>query len=145
MTVPPDPASLDTDRLVAVLDAADLITSWLNAVRARAHDMAERGEKVGDYVLVAKRATRKWKEGVDLADLGPVTAEAGLTVDALLTEPTLKSPAQVEALLKTKERKALIADLWVSESSGTNLVRADKTKRDPVPDRAARFFEPIKE
>lgn len=148
VTVPPDPASLDTDRLVAVLDAAGMIESWLNAVRAHAHEKVERGEKVGDYVLVPKQARRKWKDGVDEDDvLAAVEPEGlqGLTLDDVLTEPALKSPAQVGALLKTKERKALIADLWTSESSGTNLVRADKTKRGQVPARAQRFFEPIKE
>lgn len=148
VTVPPDPASLDTERLVAVLDAADMIGSWLNAVRAHAHNKVERGEKVGDYVLVAKQARRRWKEGVDEhAVINAVVNEGlqGLTLDDMLDEPALKSPAQVDALLKTKERKALIADLWTSESSGTNLVRADKTKRDQGPDRAHRFFEPIKE
>lgn len=145
VTVPPDPASLDTERLVAVLDAADMIESWLNAVRAHAHNKVERGEKVGDYVLVAKRARRKWKGGVDEHAVINAVVNEGLALDDLLTEPALKSPAQVDALLKTKERKALIADLWTAESIGTNLVRADKTKRGQVPDRARRFFEPIKE
>ena len=145
VTVPPDPASLDTERLVAVLDAADMIESWLNAVRAHAHNKVERGEKVGDYVLVAKQARRKWKEGVDEHAVINAVVNEGLALDDLLTEPALKSPAQVDAILKTKERKALIADLWTGESSGTNLVRADKTKRGQVPDRAHRFFEPIKE
>ncbi len=54
------------------------------------------------------------------------------------------SPAQAEKLLG-KKQASLIADLIEKPVTGTQLVRADKTTREPVASAAARHFQPIDE
>lgn len=137
LTVPPDPASLTTDQIVKVLDAADMIQNWLNAVRAHAQDQAESGVEVPGYVLVPKRATRKWVDDLDVFDLALAT---GREVSEFYQEPKLKSPAMVEKLLGKKGYEE-VEDLVTQESSGLNLTRGDKTTRGAVVAPAKQFFQ----
>lgn len=137
---PERPDDMDTERLVAILDAADMITEWLNSVRAYAHALANAGHKIvsplGEYILAAKRATRQWRD----------EQEAEATLRELLGDRaykrTLVSPAQAEKALGT-DKDPRITSLWVAESSGTNLVRADKTRRKAEKPRVKDFFSPI--
>lgn len=142
MAAPPAPETLPIEKIVQILDHADMIQNWLNAVRAYAQDQAESGIEISDgtstYVLTAKRATRKWKEGFDVLDLGMAT---GRDTAEFYQEPKLMSPAQVEKLLGKKDFEA-VADLVVKESSGFNLTRADKTSRAAVIPPAKQFFQP---
>jgi hypothetical protein len=136
---PPDPRTMPVEKVVGVLDAADMIENWLNNVRQYARELVEAGETVGDYILVDKQARRKWIHADDearvLADLCDAT---GLDPDDMWARK-IKSPAQVDKLLGAK-KKPLIKDLWVQESSGTNLVRSDKTTRVPAIPAAQKFF-----
>ncbi|HRP25382.1 DUF2800 domain-containing protein [Thauera sp.] len=138
---PPDPRSLPVPKIVGILDAADMIEAWLNAVRQYARELVEAGQEVGPYILVDKRAMRKWKDedtlAADLKRLVHLEGEA-------LYERKLKSPAQIDKLVG-KQGAKLIADLWAQESSGTNLVRSDKTTREKALPPAQKFFESIKE
>lgn len=145
IAVPPDPKSLPVDKVAAVLDAADMIEGWLNAVRAYGRELVESGVTVGapgqEYILVAKQGRRKW--AVDEADLPSALQEVLYEEKDIqhddLFERKIKSPAQIEKLLG-KKRHGLIKDLWAMESSGTNLVRADKTTREAVAPPALQFF-----
>lgn len=145
MATPPAPQTLTMEQMVRVLDHADMIQNWLNAVRAYAQDQAEMGVEVaaGDsvYVLTPKRATRKW----NVED--PVTALAIKTKrdpNDFYNEPKEMSPAQVEKLLG-KKAFAEVADLVVAESSGFNLTRSDKTTRGAVEAPVKQFFQPIEQ
>ena len=130
VATPPDPKSLPVEKVVAILDAADMIEGWLNAVRAYGRELVESGREVGPYILVPKRAMRKWKEEDQTALLNDLTCATGILPDDLF-ERKIKSPAQVEKLLG-KKNVGKIADLVTQESSGTNLVRSDKTTREAV-------------
>lgn len=142
IAVPPEPKGLSNEKVAAILDAADMIEGWLNAVRAEGRHRVESGLTVGDYILVPKRGTRKWKLADDEAALAgalqDVTEPLGIDHDSLY-ERKIKSPNQVEKILGAK-RKGLIADLWATEVSGTNLVRSDKTTREAVTPPALQFF-----
>ena len=145
LATPPAPQTLTMEQLVRVLDSADMIQNWLNAVRAYAQDQAEMGVEVaaGDsrYVLTPKRATRKW----NVED--PITALALRTdrnPDDFYNEPKEMSPAQVEKLLGKKAFEA-VKDLVVAESSGFNLTREDKTTRGAVQAPVKTFFQPIEQ
>lgn len=145
LATPPAPQTLTMDQLVRVLDSADMIQNWLNAVRAYAQDQAEMGVDVaaGDsvYVLTPKRATRKWRDETDVDALCKATGrEAG----EFFNEPKLMSPAQVEKVVGKKGFSAL-SDLVIAESSGFNLTRADKTTRGAVAAPAKTFFQPIEQ
>lgn len=141
LATPPEPATLTMAQIVRVLDHADMLQNWLNAVRAYAQDQAEAGHDVTDgtstYVLTPKRAMRKWKDEDPSLDLGLAT---GREVSDFYQEPKLMSPAQVEKLLGKKGYEA-IADLVDKSSSGFNLTRADKTTRGAAVAPAKQFFQ----
>jgi hypothetical protein len=142
IAAPPDPRTMPIEKVVGVLDAADMIESWLNGVRQYARELVEAGETVGDYILVDKQARRKWR-----TDEATLAAELKrllfLEADAIY-ERKLKSPAQIDKLAG-KKGATLIADLWTKESSGTNLVRSDKTTRVPAIPAVQKFFQIEKE
>lgn len=145
---PPAPETLSMAQIVRVLDHADMIQGWLNAVRAYAQDQAESGYEVksddSEYILTEKRGRRAWAED-DEAELVKKLSEAtGEGVTEFYNEPKLMSPAQVEKFLGSK-RKGEIADLWDTKSSGYNLVRADKTSRAAAVAPAQKFFQPQQE
>jgi len=121
--------------LAEELAAADAIEDRIKAVKAFAHSEAERGVKLPGFKLVAKRATAKWKDAEYAA--GVLELVHGLPRAKIMTEPELRSPAQIRAILadempgKTKKareeaaRKELYDEttgLVVEESSGRSLV-----------------------
>jgi hypothetical protein len=139
VAAPPDPRTMPVEKIVGVLDAADMLENWLNNVRQYARELVEAGETVGDYILVDKQSRRKWVWADDEARVLAGLCEATDLVPDDLWVRKLKSPNQVDKLLGAK-KKPLINDLWVQESSGTNLVRSDKTKRVPAIPAAKKFF-----
>jgi hypothetical protein len=107
--------------LAETLDKLDVIEGWCSSVRAFAYAEAHRGREIPGYKMVAKRATRKWIEGVDCTML---SKEFKLIEERFLEEPSLKSPAQVEKVLKQEGHGAkALGELVVSASSGFKLVR----------------------
>lgn len=113
----PAPEALTDEQFAAVLSKAHIIDGWLSAVRRRAFDMLSRGESVPGQKLVAKRAMRRWVDPDETT--GWLTAK-GYSDDDIFVKK-VKSPAQVEKLLKSKKEK-LPEDLVVAESSGYNMV-----------------------
>lgn len=124
------------EELAKTLDAADMIQDWINAKRARAHQLAESGIEIPNYVLVPKEKREVWLDDVEAK---VKQACALLSVDKYLNPAKLKTPKQVrKALGKAKE--SLVAGLSETPSGGTNLVRADKTTRQAIPAAVDRFF-----
>ncbi len=122
-------ATMDPAELAKTLDAADMIETWIGAIRAHAQRRADAGETIPGYKLVDKRATRKWRDADAAAsDLSLVF---GLAESSIYAKKLL-SPAQVEKLIPKAERHAL-ADLYDKRSSGTKLARVS----DDRPERAA--------
>jgi hypothetical protein len=125
--VPPVVTTLDSDRLAVVLREAGVLEDWCRRVKEHAHAEAMAGRMPSGFKLVAKRATRRWKN----AGEAPFVLEnAGVL--AIWTEPELKSPAQIEPLMPGKnkaERARALEALVVKESSGTVLAAAE----DPRP------------
>lgn len=153
------PNTLDSfmpEDIARLLNNADMIQDWLNAVRAYAHAQAETGVVIPGYILVAKQGRPKWPKA-DEADLQMAVMKAapvGIEADSLYARK-FKSPAQVRAVLTAalhdtgqytnkKEAEAaakqLLEPLLVTESSGTQLVAAEKTSRQPVKAKADQFF-----
>lgn len=129
------PDSLSPEAIAQALDAADMIDGWINAVRAYAHAQAESGATIPNYLLVQKIGRRAWtNEGEAISRL----VAAGH--DPYTKKPV--SPAQAEKLLG-KKQAGLIADLIEKPITGTSLVRADKTSREPVQSAVSKFLQPI--
>ncbi len=111
--------TLSNRQIAEILDNADVIETWLKAVREYACKHIDDGNEIPGWTLKAKRGTRKWKdERIVMQRL----ASEGL--ENFVTE-TLASPAQVEKLAKKQGVQLDLFDLVVSESSGTKLVRED--------------------
>jgi hypothetical protein len=82
------------DRLQLALRLED----WANALKEEATILIHQGETVPGFKLVESRSNRKWT-GDDTTIAAEIARRGHLTgpqIDALYTEPELKSPAQME-------------------------------------------------
>ena len=128
-TVFPPVETLTPEQEAKILREADGLLSYTKAVQQRAHDKAINGSPPAGFKLVAKRANRKWMSEDDAVK---ALKKLKATPDEYMTEPKLRSPAQLEKLWpgkNAKERQANMADLVEKKSSGVNLVPVD----DPRP------------
>lgn len=137
------PDSMAPEQLAQTLDLADMIESWVSAVRARAHSLAELGTEIPGYILVEKEGREKFQDG---ADEQVVTAcrAAGLGEAKFLNAPKLRTPKQIrDALTKfgAKDVAEALKPLSGTAKTGTNLVRSDKTSRPAATPAVARFLE----
>ena len=115
---------------------------WVKALRAYAHTQAEMGVEIPGYVLVPKQGREKWTDEADMT-VRATCLEAGLAEVKYVNPGKLRTPKQIrDALKKAGAAVAItaLADLSVTPSEGTNLVRADKTSRAAVPPKAQQFF-----
>lgn len=129
------PDMLSPERAVQILDAADMIGDWINAVRAYWHAQAEGGVDLGAWILVNKQAREKWIDDEAETKAAAIALRAGVEREKVYNEPKIRTPKQVrDALAKAKRQDAIdeIKALSDAKSSGTNLVRADKTTRAPA-------------
>lgn len=137
------PETLSAERLAQLLDTADMIADWLNAVRAYAHAQAESGVAIPNYILVEKEGREKWNEGAEAEALAMARA-AGLPDDKVLNAPKLRTPKQVRDALKKAKADAVavsIASLSSTPKTGTNLVRETKTTRSAVTPSVNKHFD----
>jgi len=111
------PESLTAQQISELLDKADVIETWLKAVRSYAQELIEAGDYISGWKLVPKRGTRKWK---DERIVKQRLASEGLQ-DFIAEE--LVSPAQAERLAKKQGIQLDLFDLITSESTGVNLTR----------------------
>jgi hypothetical protein len=112
----PAPDTLTVEDMNVVLDHAPMIESWLRACRAYVQEKLERGEDHPEWKLVAKRATRKWK---DEAEAQEVLRDLGIEEHDLIETKTI-SPAQAEKLLR-REGVEVPPHLIKKDSSGNTL------------------------
>jgi hypothetical protein len=114
---------LDAEQLGQMLERAAVLENWISDLRALAMQVLESGNPVPGYKLVAKRATRQWRD--------EETAKAALCALLPITEVTetsLISPAQAEKKLK-KLKLGLPDDQVISVSSGNTMA----PESDPRP------------
>lgn len=131
--LPYDPATLRT-----ALDSRDILKAWLKALDEFAYREAEAGRCPPDYKLVAKRATRKWKNEAAAIEF---LQDAGFTPSQIY-ERSLKSPPQIETLFPKKAIPETLPTLYESISSGHTLVHVSD-KRPAVKPNAAEEFQPV--
>lgn len=117
-----DPASYSLAQIAEFLEKAPLFEARISAMREFAYQRACAGEDIPGWKIVDKQARRKWKDE-------QAAAATFSKIPGALTEPELRSPAQIEKLLGKKKFAAAAADLVVKESSGHTLAPAS----DPRP------------
>ena len=113
--VPPQPYTLNDERLRAVLDAAPLVRKWLDSVEAFALQQARDGRTPDGFKLVSRIGNRKWKD----------EHEARAALRALGIKPTTEttiSPAQAQKALGGKQHKPFIDGLCNRPVTGEKLV-----------------------
>ena len=115
----------DPVKLSKGLVLADTIEAKIKLMREFAYQEACAGRTPPGWKIVAKRAQRHWKNEGEAA--GFVTDVLGLSVDDVMTPSELRSPAQVEKLLKKKDRE-LLDGIVVKKSSGNTLVPESDTR-----------------
>ena len=117
----------DPKQLADTLDFLPILEGWIKNTREFAYAEAEKGNAIPKWKLVAKRATRKWKNE---AAAEKVLAEVLDTSVLVKTTRTILTPAEVEKLL-AKDQKPMLAELVIAESSGHTLVH-ESDKRDAI-------------
>ena len=125
----------DPTELSRLLDVARNARAWCDAIEAYALEQLKAQVRVPNWSLVPTRPVRRWTD--EHAALAETKALAIPAIDVFNT--TLKSPAQMEKLLKRFKRDR---DLWEhfaplveSRSSGVKLARDNETPSeafDPV-------------
>ena len=116
----------------ALEDAMELVERlepWIKNVKDEAHARLERGEAVNGYKLVPKRATRKWNDATALSK-----RLRGRKIRVMDTHeaPVVKSPAQLEKVLKKLGKNDdFLAEYIISVSSGNTMAK-DGDKRDAI-------------
>lgn len=135
-----DPDADDPVKLSRDLDMLDMIEGWCNSRRERAHQLAESGVEIPNYILVPKQGREKWDDGVE-DKVRAAAKQAGLAPEKYVTPGKLRTPKQVRKELGS--RADLIAGLSSTPEAGTNLVRADKTTRQAVAPAVHQHFSAI--
>lgn len=137
-----NPETYSSEAIAETLEHVEILENWARAFKAYAHNEAEGGRKIPGYKLVDKRAMRKWKsEDRTIKEL----KEAGLVPSQLYQPGKLRSPAQMETMLKKEKLdKSVIDELWEKVSSGTTLV-PDGDKRERAKPLATEEFSSIED
>ena len=114
---------MPAQQIAAQLHQADMIESYITDLRALAFEMLQNGVAVPGYKMVAKQSRRQW------VDKAKIEAWADVNnIEDAYEPPTIKSPAQLEKVLK-KAKIEFPADMVVSVSSGDTLA----VESDPRP------------
>lgn len=132
----PDPASMTTEQIANVLDFSELLSSWVSAVNAHAEQIALNGGVIPGRKLVRKTTRRKW---IDEA----ATAQALAPLGEALYERKLKSPAQVEKLVKDKDAKKSLATLWENPEGELTLVHESDRRQGVQVNLLAAFYDDL--
>lgn len=123
----------DLDKIAWAMDRVENLKAWCADVEKAAYAALEVGQPVPGWKLVAKRASRKWK---DEATVIKALRRLVGGKKQLVTEKVLGIGA-MEKLLKAKDiDPAVLDDLTVAESSGTTLA-PESDKRPAVLSHAA--------
>lgn len=133
-----DVSGLSQEKTGEILRQATLLKDWIKRVEAYAQSEAQHGRLPTGFKLVAKRATRKWKNSEVARTY--MASVLDLEDEQIYGEPKMRSPAQIEAVIG-KKRKGDIADLWESVSSGANLVPVEDARPELKPDAEKEFAE----
>lgn len=110
--------SYDAQKLSEVLAWLPAFEGWIAGVREFAYGEAQHGRVPPGWKLVAKRATRKWKNEDEAA--AEITARFHLPTSSVF-DAKFKSVAEIEKMI-SKKKIGEIADLITKESSGSKLV-----------------------
>jgi hypothetical protein len=129
---------MTNDDLSRILDQAELIEPWLVKVRELALERMRHGGEIAGWKLVPKRGHRVWNDTPEEVEARLVSM--GVPRDKLLTEPVLKSAAQIEKILPASARN-IFRSLWRMESPGITIAPDGDPRRTLLPVASSVFDE----
>lgn len=132
---PPPVGTMSPADKAKVLAQAEVVEGWIKRVKESAHADALEGNGPPGFKLVASTSHRKFKDDVDVQQL---STHLDINEEDLMTEPKLKSPAQVEKLIG-KRRAGEIAD-FVFKPRGKLILVPESDPREPVKPGAEQEF-----
>lgn len=98
-----DPRDMTPEQLSIALINASTLELWIRSVRAYAFDELRAGRKIPGFALGYGVRHRVWRINSE-AILVSALEELGIPKKELYTKPELKSPAQVEIVLKEHKK-----------------------------------------
>ena len=114
------PTDLSDDELGEALTRGEVLSTWLSAVRNETSARLARGKTVPGWKHVAKRAYRQWRNAADTATH---LLTIGLPHNEIMTAPELKSPAQIEKVLRVRKLDPKVVNpLTEAPVTGVSLV-----------------------
>jgi hypothetical protein len=96
-----NPDDMTPEQLAIALKNTYALEVWINAVRAHAFDVLRNGGKVPGFKLGYGVRRRIWREGKE-GQVAVTLAKLGFEHSEIFHPESLLSPAQVEALMKTR-------------------------------------------
>lgn len=90
------PSELTKEQIKQVLDSADRVKEFIDAVRGYAHRVINEGGKVPGYKLVDRKSNRKW---INEKDVIRKLRDRRIKNHVIFDERKIKSPAQLEKLI----------------------------------------------
>lgn len=138
------PLPATVDEYAKALAWLPFIDNWSKKVAAAAETMALQGTKIPGRKLVEKRTIRKWSDFATEEDIvEELQKEFDLPKEDLYAPPKLRSPTQVEKLLKAPEKRKLAATgLIIKPEGALTLVSEADSRPEKVPQlQAAADFE----
>lgn len=109
-------------RFKVLLDNADLLESWIKAIRSQAFASIGRGMIIDGYELTEGLGNRKWKDEKQLEDMLSKAYHMGDTI----YDKKLKSPIQMAKVVAPE----LIEPYIIRESTGKRLTKTEHTAPD---------------
>ena len=114
------PTDLSDDELGEALTRGELLNTWLTGVRNEASARLARGKTVPGWKHVAKKAYRQWR---DTSAAVSSFLKIGLSQNEILTAPEIKSPAQLEKVLRVRKLDPKVVNtLTEAPVTGVSLV-----------------------
>lgn len=101
----PDPQTLTAEEKAALLSRLDIFEHWVSGFRAHCHAEMEAGRDIPGFKLVAKRGRRTWV--ISDEQVVSIVTQLGVRREDLF-KFELKSPAQIEKLLRKTDRACKI-------------------------------------
>ena len=121
------PDVLSDKKVCDLLPFLDRAEDWIKAVRDYAYNQAIQGKEWRGYKLVrGKRPSRVWKNEDQVIDQ---LSRAGYTKEQYLSEPKLKSVAELEKVLHKQAFQALVGK-YVFQGEGKLALVPESDKRE---------------
>jgi len=140
----PSPLALDPADIATLLDRFDTYDMFVKAVKARAAQMLQAGINIPGWTMESRAGNRRYKTfdtipdvfqalGAKAPDIQSLLRALGVQTAEMFTDPKIKSPAQIEKLIKKKELRGLIEELVERPMGEPQLMRADpNSTRQPL-------------